>query len=722
MSVQRGLNTLSAAYRLGHEQQIRALLTQVSNKEITMTQLESKKKALEKEYQLAFKRIEDNDLSGTERRWIFDQNRARIKRNRALTLSAAESTRASAAQAKQLAAQAKAQQAAQQASTTTWGVTDPRTGVEAKFLDHADAQRYRDNLATELIMAKRTRVGSEAKLEWGRMQEIASQSPQRMALAKLVSDDLVTSAKKDGGETYRLKGSVNDLSTSEIMLVRAAGFDIPAEVTGKKEDKRGPIIKAAQYAIGVIGSAYEGMFTFVTDPIYKASVKSTKRSIDAALEGKPVEGFTAYAVGVTLRAAGGAIDIATFPVRPESWVSTAEAVGLMLMPEKGETQAAFRSRLSDMVKNDVYDPTTRAQMEKLLLSTMPPIQTSSKDKQAAKAFRTALAESIMADPVGFLAEVAGGFVGAKLLGSAAGRLSSKIKMELSQADRLEILMKQPWSGGMAASQESEWWLNQVVDDLVDNLNSDKALSRRWKSLTYKQRFDKSMASLKTRQLSGVDINPWALALATPGAYNVIREGLRTKGLTDAQIDRLLIDVTRAEEMTLPDVGPVVVYESPQVVAEVSGIKLSERSSADVRTDVDITPLEIQIPDITLAQGVAQEIIPIQIVTPEPDKPTTPPKPGPIKEGGEEPPPPDETPPITPPMPKKKGDPGSRPNVFRALVGGLKEKYRVVFNYRKGKDESFTVTARSFPQALSQATQLRRVKYVPSEVDVAKVGK
>ena len=61
-------------------------------------------------------------------------------------------------------------------------------------------------------------------------------------------------------------------------------------------------------------------------------------------------------------------------------------------------------------------------------------------------------------------------------------------------------------------------------------------------------------------------------------------------------------------------------------------------------------------------------------------------------------------------------------MFRALVGGLKEKYRVVFDYPKGKVESFTVTARSFPQALSQATQLRRVKYVPSEVDIAKRGK
>ena len=77
-----------------------------------------------------------------------------------------------------------------------------------------------------------------------------------------------------------------------------------------------------------------------------------------------------------------------------------------------------------------------------------------------------------------------------------------------------------------------------------------------------------------------------------------------------------------------------------------------------------------------------------------------------------------------PIPAKpRGKDGRmRPNVFRALVGGLKEKYRVIFNYPKGKIESFTVTARSFPQALSQATQLRRVKYVPSEVDVAKVGK
>jgi len=712
MSVQRGLNMLSAAYRLGHEQQIRALLTQVSNKEITMAQLERTKKALEKEYQLAFKRIEDNDLSGTERKWIFDQNRAKIKSNIATTLSAAESAIARAPLAKQFAAQAKAQ-AARAASKPTWTVTDPRTGKISEFTSRAEAKTFSENISQQMAAAWR----SASRDERMRMQEVASQSPQRMALANMVSGGLVTSAKKDGGETYRLKGSVNDLSQSEILLARAAGFDIPTGVTGKKEDKRGPVLKAVQHAIGVIGSAWEGIFTSVTGPISETAEKSAKHSIDAALKGKPVEGFTAYAVGATLRAAGAAVDIVTFPVRPQSWADTAEAVSLMLMPEKGETQAEYKSRLSDMVKNDVYDPKQREQMEKLLISTMPPISTSSEDRQAAKAFRKALAESIMADPVGFLAEVAGGYVGAQLLGSAAGRLSSKVKMELSQADRLEILMKQPWSGGMAASQESAWWLNQVVDDLVDNLNPDKTLGRKWKSLTYSQRFDKSMASLRARA-PGVDVNPWALALATPGAYAAIRDGLRDKGLTDAQIDRLLIDVTRAEEMTLSGVGPVVVYESPEAVAEFSGTKPSIKP-IEIQAP-DIKPLEIQVPDITLSQ----QQIEIQEVVPEiHTEVTETPKPEPKKlEKPEEPTKPDEPgkPKIPPIVPKKKGDPGSRPNVFHALIGGIKEEYRVKFDYPKGPSETFTVTARSFPQALTQAQGLRRIKrWVPSEVDIAK---
>ena len=296
---------------------------------------------------------------------------------------------------------------------------------------------------------------------------------------------------------------------------------------------------------------------------------------------------------------------------------------MMLLPEKGETQAHFKSRLTDMVKNDVYDPKQRAQMEKLLLNTMPPTPISSKDRQAAKEFREALAASIMADPVGFLAEVAGGYVGAKLLGSTLNSLNTKVKMELSQADRLEVLMKQPWSGGTAAS-ESEWWLNQVVDDLVDNLNPDKTLGRKWKSLTYKQRFDKSMTALRARD-PGVNVNPWALALATPGAYSAIRDGLRDQGLTDTQIDQLLTEVMQTEEMTLQGVGPVVVYESPQAVAEFSGIKPSLKPSADVRADVDMTPLEIQVQDITLEQGVVQEITPIQQVPTETDKPTPSPK-------------------------------------------------------------------------------------------------
>ena len=238
-----------------------------------------------------------------------------------------------------------------------------------------------------------------------------------------------------------------------------------------------------------------------------------------------------------------------------------------------------------------------------------------------------------------------------------------------------------------------------------------------------------MASVKRRMLaaglpvSAAEVNPWSMALSTPGALKVIRQRLKEKDLTDAQIDRVLVDVSRLDEINLSGVGPTILYESPQAIAEFTGQKPSTKPLGDIRVDVDVTPLEIQIPDITLAQGVAQEITPIQLVPTKPDKPTASPKPGPKKKGGdEEPLPPGEPVPPTPPVPKKKGDPGRRPNVLRALVGGLKEGYTVKFDYPKGKSESFTVTARSFPQALSQATQLRRVKYVPSEVDIAKRGK
>ncbi len=78
-------------------------------------------------------------------------------------------------------------------------------------------------------------------------------------------------------------------------------------------------------------------------------------------------------------------------------------------------------------------------------------------------------------------------------------------------------------------------------------------------------------------------------------------------------------------------------------------------------------------------------------------------------------------PESPKKPRRGKGGGMPPNIFRALVGGKSEGYRVKFDYPKGKSEIFTVKARSFPQALSQAQGLRRVRHVPSEVDIAKKG-
>jgi len=188
-----------------------------------------------------------------------------------------------------------------------------------------------------------------------------------------------------------------------------------------------------------------------------------------------------------------------------------------------------------------------------------------------------------------------------------------------------------------------------------------------------------------------------------------------RGLSKEQIDAIMASISSEDLRNIGVLDPVMLAEGD--LSRVGSVptldaELEQLLSIDTKIDFD-TDLE-QVLDL-------EQETPVPIPTPTLEEEDTPPPP-PEPPKFDEPTKPDETPPITPPVPKKKGDPGSRPNVFRALIGGMKEKYRVVFNYRKGKDESFTVTARSFPQALSQATQLRRVKYVPSEVDVAKVGK
>jgi len=168
-------------------------------------------------------------------------------------------------------------------------------------------------------------------------------------------------------------------------------------------------------------------------------------------------------------------------------------------------------------------------------------------------------------------------------------------------------------------------------------------------------------------------------------------------------------IVEDEEITLPT--PIVEDEEitlPTPIVEDEEITLP-------------TPIieEEEEPPIPIPIIEEEEEPPIPIPIIEEDEDIT--IPTPIVEDEEEPPPPSDEPP-PPVKPMKKGDPGSRPNVFHALIGGIKEEYRVKFDYKKGPSETFTVTARSFPQALQQAQQKRRVKYVPSEVDIAKRGK
>jgi len=618
--------------------------------------------------------------------------------------------------------------AKQTAKKPTWTVTDPRTGKVSTFADRGEAKTFSTNLAKSIVRDETQRRQELASLTAASRTQHVSQ----VALAKMVSNGLAEETKTDGKTTYKFTGSLNEMSIADMKLASTAGFNIPADVKIKsRRDKT--IFDAITDAIGNIGSVYESVFKKVTDPINKAAEKSSKRSIESAMEGKPVEGFAAYAVGTALRAAGGAIDIVTFPVRPAEWNEVGEALGLLLMPEENESASDYRSRLVAITrgkKSGEFDEAQRAKIENDLLNRLPEIKLSSGDAQAGREFREAVVSSIMADPVGFLAEIGGGLVGAKLLSASVGKLAKYKSTRMSFSDYLKSLNEHPWSRGTVPAMEGVFdpeLLYQLADDIV--LNPDKTVSRQWKQLNYTKRFDKSMASVERRMLAEglsvgtVEVNPWSMALSTPGALNIIRQRLRENGLTDAEIDRVLVEVTQLDEINLSGVGPTVIYQSSQSIAEVAGTKPSPVSATDisVRTGVrtDVIPLTIQVPDITLEQGVIQEITPTQPEPTEPDKP----KPKPPKEAKPSKPEPSKPEPSKPKIPpvitKKKEDSGMSPNVFRALMGGTEEGYRVIFDYPKGPSETFTVKARSFPQALSQAQQKRRVKYVPSEVDIAK---
>ena len=523
-----------------------------------------------------------------------------------------------------------------------------------------------------------------------------------------------------------------------------------AKVSSKKpimpSQRKPATIKDIQQGILRVGSDYENVFKSVTDPLVQASEKASKRSLELALEGKPWAGFGAYATGTTIRTAKGVVEGASFLVRPAAWARTAEFIGQVLMPEKGESQSDYRSRLSDMVKNDVYDESKREQILDKLVSTMPRNLVSREDRQEAKEYRKALGASIMADPVGFVSEVTGGIIGGKLALKALSKVSgikelvSRPSLEQRMWDKItpiekigttvpEVHTPSNWSPTTMprGMWRSTWEIardvsakggtaivmlkNPTTGELMGFMSWEEAvavtggLPELLGSLGVISGIEGKVVvepvvveDSKLKQSGYLDtvqrLTKEELAINQPVSIETIEEELKKLDKEDEGVG------------VVPVVIPDIKQKPPIDIIEDIVETVTEELDQTVIEDIDETVIEDVIQTViedldqtVIDETVVEEIV--ETVTEEleqaPTKPPTPPK-------------------------LKKGDPGMRPNVFRALVGGLKEKYRVVFDYPKGKNEAFTVTARSFPQALSQATQLRRVKYVPSEVDIAKSGK
>jgi len=506
-------------------------------------------------------------------------------------------------------------------------------------------------------------------------------------------------------------------------------------------------IRDIQQVISRVGSDYENVFKSVTDPLVQASEKASKRSLELALEGKPWAGFGAYATGTTIRTAKGVVEGASFLVRPAAWARTAEFIGQVLMPEKGESQSDYRSRLSDMVKNDVYDESKREQILNKLVSTMPRNLVSREDRQEAKEYRKALGASIMADPVGFVAEVTGGIIGGKLALKALSKVSgikelvSRPSLEQRMWDKVtpiekigttvpEVHTPSNWSPTTMprGMWRSTWEIardvsakggtaivmlkNPTTGELMGFMSWEEAvavtggLPELLGSLGVISGIEGKVVvepvvveDSKLKQSGYLDtvqrLTREELAINQPVSIETIEEELKKLDKEDEEVG------------VVPVVIPDIKQKPPIDIIEDIVETVTEELDQTVIEDIDETVIEDVIQTVIedLDQTVIDETVVediVETVTEElkqaPTKPPTPPK-------------------------LKKGDPGSsRPNVFHALIGGIKEEYRVKFDYKKGPSETFTVTARSFPQALSQATQLRRVKYVPSEVDIAKRGK
>ena len=227
--------------------------------------------------------------------------------------------------------------------------------------------------------------------------------------------DSIPVAKADTSWIYTTPRGEQSTGGAKGLTVLGVTFVDRSAMRGKEL----PDLSNVAENIGKIGEVYENIFRSVTKSAEVTAEKLHQLSPSADVFRLPV------------KAGVGAFNAATFVVRPAEWAGAANLITALMTPEKGETAAEYRTRITAFVEGDIADPAERERLVNQLVSVMPQNPINATDIQAAKAVREAVAESIVNDPAGFVAQIAGGVIGGYIIGDAIQNIP-QIKKAISR--------------------------------------------------------------------------------------------------------------------------------------------------------------------------------------------------------------------------------------------------------------------------------------------------
>ena len=491
----------------------------------------------------------------------------------------------------------------------------------------------------------------------------------------------------------------------------------------------GPPSSLKVTGLGRVAQEYEGVFKNVSDALTDAIKNAKTQAIKAKSEGKPIETILWYGLAETTTGGRGAFNGVTFVVRPKQWEESAKTINTLLTPSKNESVSSYQNRVRQIVEGDIVDPVLREKMVKQLLATMPKPTVSEENIEAGKKYRAILVDTILSDPISFVAEVAGGVAGGWLAGQIIGRLPATIQritpktLEQRAFDKIHPLNAgEPILGPDITAHPLDTLSDSAVAQIESGMgqNPSKFIGKGKYTTPFSKTYGVGLQLKPRKGMTAI------IVLADPKTHAIkgflslaeameitggMPELLTTMGGLQAipmvYIDPNISDANYKSIQTMLMEQPTIPASSLKEIQEDDEI-LATLLSLGVVVIPDLSQITIQNPDVVeiveqeSIQTSAQAQTQIQEITPIP-----------VPEL-------EDTPPTTPPLRLSLEDKKKRAKINLKLFNGPRERYRVKFTYHRGGKEVITVEARSFPEAVNRAQMARKPnKYPPSITDVVR---